>query len=133
MSPYEFFDFFQSEAQNPGGFRSSQRKGSPMSLPAPPYYAVIFTSQLSDDTADYGDVAKRMVELAEQQPGYFGADSARGADGVGITVSYWESEEAIRAWKANAEHMGARALGRERFYAWFTTRVAKVERQYGSD
>ena len=59
-----------------------------------------------------------------------GVDSARGADGVGITVSYWQSEEAIAAWKAQAEHSVARALGRERWYSAFTLRVARVERAY---
>ena len=71
-----------------------------------------------------------MLELAALQPGFLGVESARGADGFGITVSYWESEEAIAAWKANAEHTAARTAGRERWYANFSVRVAKVERAF---
>jgi heme-degrading monooxygenase HmoA len=55
----------------------------------------------------------------------------RAADGAGITVSYWESEAAIRDWKAQAEHREARRLGRERWYAGFELRICRVERAYG--
>ena len=57
--------------------------------PEPPYYAVIFTSQLSEDDAGYEQMGKRMFELALEQPGCLGAESTRDSDGVGITVSYW--------------------------------------------
>lgn len=101
-------------------------------LPAPPYYAVIFSSQrTADDEAGYAEAADRMVRLASQQPGFLGAESVRGADGFGITVSYWDSEEAIAAWRAHAEHAATRAEGRRRWYAHFELRVARVERAYG--
>ncbi|MFO1077278.1 MAG: antibiotic biosynthesis monooxygenase [Planctomycetota bacterium] len=97
----------------------------------PPYYAVVFTSQLATGpaVADYGTVAERMVELAAQQPGFLGVESARGSDGIGITVSYWQDRESIAAWRRDAEHLGAQRLGRERFYSWFRLRVALVERE----
>lgn len=93
-----------------------------------PYYAVIFTSQMTADSADYQEMAAQMSKLASEQKGFLGMDSAR-AD-VGITVSYWESEEAILGWKNVQEHLVAQALGRSRFYANYTVRVCKVERQY---
>lgn len=99
--------------------------------PEPPYYAVIFTSLRTDGDQDYGHMADRMVELAREQPGFLGVESARGADGFGITVSYWTSEEAIRNWKANAEHRIAQETGKLRWYADYQLRVAKVERAYG--
>lgn len=99
--------------------------------PSPPYYAVIFTTRRTPGDNGYGEMAARMDALAAAQPGYLGIESARGSDGVGITVSYWESEEAIAAWKAHAEHTFARQLGRKRWYAHFELRVAKVERAYG--
>ncbi|MBW8366705.1 MAG: antibiotic biosynthesis monooxygenase [Arenimonas sp.] len=103
-------------------------------LPAPPYYAVVFSSQRRDDGggSGYGATAQRMVELAAQQPGYLGVESARGADGFGITVSYWASEAHILAWRRNAEHSLARERGRTLWYEHFELRVAKVERAYGS-
>jgi heme-degrading monooxygenase HmoA len=101
-------------------------------LPAPPYYAVIFTAQRTDaDDAGYAAMAERMVELARVQPGFLGIDSARGTDGVGITVSYWRSQEDIRRWHAAAEHREAQRLGYERWYAWFQLRVCRVERAHG--
>jgi len=101
-------------------------------LPEPPYFAVIFSSQRNgDDEAGYAAAAERMLELAAQQPGFLGAESVRGADGFGITVSYWESEAAIGTWKYQAEHAATRAHGRKHWYEHFELRVAKVARAYG--
>lgn len=97
--------------------------------PQPPYYVVIFTSQRTEVDAGYSEAAQRMLELAAQQPGFLGVESAR-SDGLGITLSYWQSEEAIRAWREHAEHSVVREQGRADWYAAFATRVAKVERAY---
>ena len=97
--------------------------------PAPPYPAVIFTSLLADDEG-YAATAEEMVRLAASQPGYLGIESARGADGLGITVSYWRDEASLAAWKGVAEHLAAQRLGRERWYRRYALRVAKVERAY---
>ena len=96
--------------------------------PKAPYYAVIFTSLRTDVDEGYGDTALRMLELAEEQPGYLGYESAR--DGVGITISYWSDLDAIKNWKKQAEHREAQRLGREKWYSAFTIRIAKVERAY---
>ncbi len=101
------------------------------STPEPPYYAVIFTSLRSETEQDYAATAERMLELARDQPGFLGVESARGADGMGITVSYWRSEEDIRDWRMQAEHREAQRRGREEWYRAFRTRVAHVEREYG--
>jgi heme-degrading monooxygenase HmoA len=100
------------------------------STPVPPYYAVIFTSlRTESDTDNYATMADQMAALASVQPGYLGAESAR--EGLGITVSYWESLEAIRQWKAQADHLIAQQMGREKWYAAYKTRVCRVERDYG--
>ena len=99
--------------------------------PKPPYYAVIFANQRTPGDDGYGATADRMVELASKQPGFLGIESTRDEAGFGITVSYWESEVAIAAWRADAEHADARRDGRERWYEHFELRVAKVERAYG--
>lgn len=95
-----------------------------------PYYAVVFSSQRTAGDAGYGAMGDRMVELAAQQPGYLGVESVRGTDGFGITVSYWDSEDAIRNWKRNAEHLDAQENGRSQWYEHFELRVARVERAY---
>ncbi|NGY03691.1 antibiotic biosynthesis monooxygenase family protein [Solimonas terrae] len=99
--------------------------------PATPYYAVIFSSLRSAASAGYEQTAARMLELAAGQDGFLGAESCRGADGFGITVSYWRSEAAIAAWKQQAEHRIARETGRRDWYRHYEIRVAKVERAYG--
>ena len=96
--------------------------------PAPPYYAVIFTSLRTDVDEGYSHTADRMVELAAEQPGFLGVESAR--SGLGITVSYWESLEAIRDWKRNSEHLLAQQTGREQWYSAYHTRICRVERAY---
>lgn len=98
--------------------------------PEPPYYAVIFTSTRTTVDDGYQDVAARMVELASARPGFLGVESTRGADGLGITVSYWSSLEAIAAWKAQGEHRIAQGNGHRKWYEHFETRIARVERAY---
>ena len=81
----------------------------PARTPEPPYYAVIFTSTRTDGDRGYGAMAERMAALASTQPGFLGVESARGADGLGITVSYWRDEASIAAWKRDTEHRQARS------------------------
>lgn len=99
--------------------------------PDPPYWCVVFTSRRTEPHAEeYAAMSQRMVELARTMPGFLGMESARDGDGVGITVSYWESEEAIRHWRDHAEHRVAQKAGRDRFYTWYELRVCRVERAY---
>ena len=99
------------------------------STPKPPYYAVIFTSLRTGGDHGYSEMAKKMDKLAGKQPGFLGIESVR--ENLGITVSYWDSLEAIKHWKANMEHMEAQKSGREHWYSAFKVRIAKVERDYG--
>lgn len=98
--------------------------------PEPPYYAVIFTSSRPGDPPGYADTSARMNELAAAQPGFLGIESARAADGTGITVSYWSDLESIAGWKQQSEHREAQRRGRDEWYAGFFVRIARVERDY---
>lgn len=97
--------------------------------PAPPYYAVIFTSLRTEGDNGYAETARRMEELAMQHPGFLGIESARHE--LGITVCYWSSLEAIQNWKQNIEHLAAQQKGKENWYANYRIRICKVEREYG--
>ena len=91
------------------------------------YFSVIFTAQRSlSDEGMYSLISERMVELAQQQPGFLGLESVRGEDGIGITVSYWRDRAAIRAWRIDVEHLAAQQMGRQEFYSWYHIRVAEV-------
>ncbi len=95
------------------------------------YYAVIFSSQHGDDDDGYAETAQRMEELARQQPGFLGIETAHDAEGFGITVSYWRDLESIRNWKAQPEHLEAQTQGKSLWYSRYRLRIAKVEREYG--
>jgi heme-degrading monooxygenase HmoA len=97
--------------------------------PKPPYYAVVFTSTRTEGDLEYAEMADKMVELAEKQEGFLGVESARNE--IGITVSYWESLEAIKNWKFHTEHAEAREKGRSIWYKAFKVRICKVEHEYG--
>ena len=63
---------------------------------------VSFTSVRLPEERGYQQAAQRMLALAETQPGFLGFESARNE--IGISVSYWQSLEAIKAWKEHPEH-----------------------------
>ena len=96
--------------------------------PQPPYYAVIFTSLRTGVDDGYSAMAYEMEELARQQPGFVVVESAR--QETGIAVSYWESLEAIKNWKANSRHLLAQKYGRDKWYTHYKTRICVVERDY---
>lgn len=101
---------------------------APSQTPPPPYFAVIFTSVRTDGDNGYGQAAQRMFALASEQPGFLGFETAR--QEIGISVSYWNSLDAIAAWKQNVEHQQAQAQARD-WYKAFRVRVCRVEREYG--
>lgn len=98
--------------------------------PEPPYYAVIFTSRRSGAAEGYEPTAERMLALAAQMEGFLGVESVRGTDGTGITVSYWRDEQAISAWKNQAEHALAQHKGKKLWYDEYAVRVSRVERAH---
>jgi heme-degrading monooxygenase HmoA len=101
--------------------------------PQSPYYAVIFTSQRTDGDRGYARMADRMATLASQIRGFLGMESVRDSKGLGITVSYWESEDAIRRWKIHSEHQVAQETGKKVWYTDYVLRIARVERTYRKD
>jgi heme-degrading monooxygenase HmoA len=93
--------------------------------------AVIFTAQRTDfNDAGYDEAAAKMEALAAVQPGYIGIDSVRGADGLGITVSYWSDENAAKYWRDHPEHTVIRDAGRHRWYSQYSLHVAAITRSY---
>lgn len=93
-----------------------------------PYYAVIFTSIQTENIEGYSEMSELMENLAKQQPGFIAIESARNE--IGITVSYWQSLESIKNWKANLDHLDAQIKGRKQWYNYYKVRICKVEREY---
>ncbi|SNS20003.1 Heme-degrading monooxygenase HmoA [Belliella buryatensis] len=96
--------------------------------PIPPYYAVIFTNILNEEYQGYNEMSDIIEQLVINQDGYLGHESVR--NGLGITVSYWESLAAIKAWKSNSDHQIAQKLGKKDWYKHFKVRICKVEHDY---
>jgi len=93
-----------------------------------PYFAVIFTSKHSGNIEGYSEMAIKMEILAKKQTGFISMDNAR--NDIGITVSYWESLEAIKKWKQQTDHLEAQLKGRQDWYSWYHVRICKVEHEY---
>ena len=74
-------------------------------------------------------MAASMDQLAREQPGYLGIESAR--EELGVTVSYWRDEDAARGWKQVAQHLVAQRRGRAVWCRDYRMRVATVVRDYG--
>jgi len=95
--------------------------------PEPPYYAIIFSSIRTDVENGYSEMADRMAELATEQDGFLGLETAR--EEIGITVSYWKDLESVKKWQASTEHLAAQEKGRSYWYKFFKIRIAKIERE----
>ena len=96
--------------------------------PEPPYYAVIFTSILKEHVQGYHETNKKIWEIAQQQEGFIGLESARNE--IGITVSYWKSYKDIERWRHNLHHKSAKDKGVNLWYAKHKVRISKVEEAY---
>ena len=94
-------------------------------------YAVIFSAKIKQIDDDYLAVAKKMRSLAIDKYGC--TDFTAVTEGnKEIAISYWPSQEHIRAWKNDPDHIKAQGLGKERWYSEYKVQVVKVEREYES-
>jgi heme-degrading monooxygenase HmoA len=92
---------------------------------------VIFLSIRTEaDDAGYSEAAAAMESLATTQPGYRGFESARGADGLGITLSFWADEASALQWRNHPEHKAIRDTGRDRWYQRYEVIVCEAQRSY---
>lgn len=102
-----------------------------MTTHAPGTIAVIFVSLATgEDVEGYAAAGAEAEALAAAQPGYRGIESVRGADGVGISVSYWVDETTAVAWRQHPRHAEIRDMGRGRWYQWYSLHVAEISRSY---
>ncbi len=95
-------------------------------------YAVIFIAEINDVDEEYSRMAVRMRELASDKYGC--SEFVSVTEGKNeISISYWESEEQIRQWKQDSEHLVAQQLGRSAWYNSYRVQVAEVTREYSSN
>lgn len=93
-------------------------------------FAVIFRATTADLDADYEPTAERLRDLALERYGC--REFIACADGNHeVAISYWDSEDQIRHWKQDAEHLLAQQRGQEKWYADYRVEVAEIKRVYG--
>lgn len=94
-------------------------------------YVVIFRAKVRAFDEEYSRAAAKLRDLALTRFGCLEFHSVtEGLDE--IALSYWPSEDAIRAWKAHPEHILAQNTGRERWYERYSVQVARIGRHYQS-
>ncbi|MEV5885457.1 antibiotic biosynthesis monooxygenase [Streptomyces sp. NPDC052020] len=108
----------------------SEHRAAPVAAHEPPYYAVVFTSVRTPDGDGYDETARRMGELVREIPGFLGEDSARTADGFGVTVAYFRDLAGLDEWRGDTEHRAAKDRGRRQWYERYTLHIAKVEHSH---
>lgn len=98
-------------------------------MPPPlPSHVVVFTSRRRDsDPEGYAAMAAELERRLAAQPGFLGMDSVRDADGRGITVSWWQSRDAIAAWRDDPVHREAQSAGRAQWYDAYDLTIARAE------
>lgn len=109
----------------------SDHPQTPVEAFEPPYYAAVFTTVRTEEQTGYPETAARMEDLVKDIPGYLGMDHAQNPGGLGITVGYFRDADALKQWRANAEHRAAQQRGRAQWYQSYTLHIAKVERSHG--
>lgn len=92
-------------------------------------YAVIFRARVGRPDDNYHDMVAKMRELAFERYGCRDFIAVTEGDRE-IAISYWDDEEAIRAWKNDPEHALAQQRGQDDWYAGYTVQVVEIRREY---
>lgn len=94
----------------------------------------VFRSRLMPDVREeYVALVGRMIELAKATPGYIAHKGFFAEDGERCTIVEFESEEAQRAWRMNAEHRDAQRKGRDVYYESYSLQVCELKREIKFD
>jgi heme-degrading monooxygenase HmoA len=96
---------------------------------------VVFRSRArpDGDLEEYARRSRRMHELVKQHPGFISIENFETPDGEEVSLELFESEESVKAWRANPEHREVQRWAREEFYSWYSAQVSEVIRSYEHD
>ncbi|GJM02755.1 MAG: antibiotic biosynthesis monooxygenase [Rhodomicrobium sp.] len=96
-------------------------------------YAVIFEVKLKEaNKAAYLAIAGALREELVTMEGFISIERFQSLveESKLLSLSFWESEEAILKWKARPNHMAAQLKGRDSLFEDYRIRIARVERDY---
>ena len=97
-------------------------------------YLIIFEVYPHPSQKDrYFELAAQLREELVKQPGFVQVERFQSLvdEGKILSLSSWESVEAIAGWRNHAEHMVVQEEGKARIFESYRLRVAKVVRDYG--
>jgi len=90
----------------------------------------VFRSRLRDEgSAEFQELADRMLETARSMPGFLSYKVYLSEDGERCSIIEFDSHEHLRGWREHPEHLTAQRLGRERYYQEYSLHVAEPERE----
>lgn len=83
--------------------------------------------------ADYLKMAAEMRNLIEKIDGFISVERFQSLvdDEKLVSISFFESHDALDAWRNLSEHRIAQNVGRSSFFSDYRLRVVNVERDYG--
>jgi len=96
--------------------------------------AVIFEVWPAEDGMDrYLDLAAALREELQQIDGFISVErfQSLSAPGKLLSLSFFENEAAVNAWRNRPKHRATQAMGRAGIFADYRLRVAQVLRDYG--
>lgn len=97
-------------------------------------HAVIFEVWPREERRkDYFDYAAALSAELQKMPGFISVERFESITEPGkfLSLSIWESDEAIATWRRHAPHREVQAAGRAGIFAKYRLRVAAVVRDYG--
>ncbi|MBF7994870.1 antibiotic biosynthesis monooxygenase family protein [Rahnella laticis] len=98
--------------------------------------AVLFEADAIPEQQDrYFELAAELKPLLDDVEGFISIERFQSLSTPGkiLSLSWWENEESVLAWKKNLKHQAAQAEGRNSVFAFYRIRVAEVLRDYSSE
>ena len=98
-------------------------------------YAVIFASKRTNAHSElYYQHNDALEEKIKSLPGYIKHVGIRHPETrEGLTIAYFETLDAIQAWREDLDHQNAKALAKTHFYENYSVEIVKIERGYSWD
>lgn len=96
-------------------------------------YAVIFEVEVKEEGKEqYLKIAAKLKEQLVKMEGFLSIERFQSLvdEGKILSLSFWESKEAIALWKSNMDHMNAQAKGRSSLFKDYRIRIAEVQKDY---
>ncbi|NVN99908.1 MAG: antibiotic biosynthesis monooxygenase [Geobacteraceae bacterium] len=95
--------------------------------------AVIFeVYPTQEGMAEYLAIAANLREFLQNRPGFISIERFRSLNDEGkvLSLSFWENEEVVQAWRNLLEHRLAQKKGKDELFEKYRIRVAQVVRDY---